>query len=50
VIAGWIEGLELMTEGEQVRLWIPERLAYRGKADRPKGMLVFDVELVKVKQ
>jgi peptidylprolyl isomerase len=49
VIAGWTEGLELMTEGEQVRFWIPERLAYKGKAGRPKGMLVFDVELVKVK-
>ena len=49
VIPGWTEGLELMTEGEQVRFWIPERLAYKGKADKPKGMLVFDVELVKVK-
>jgi peptidylprolyl isomerase len=49
VIAGWTEGLELMTEGEQVRFWIPERLAYKGKEGKPKGMLVFDVELVKVK-
>jgi peptidylprolyl isomerase len=49
VIPGWTEGLELMTEGEQVRFWIPERLAYKGRSDKPKGMLVFDVELVKVK-
>ena len=49
VIPGWTEGLQLMTEGEKVRFWIPEKIAYRGKPGRPAGMLVFDVELVKVK-
>ena len=49
VIPGWTEGLQLMTEGEQVRFWIPEKLAYKGKSGRPAGMLVFDVELVKIK-
>lgn len=48
VIAGWTEGLQLMTEGDQFRLWIPQDLAYRGQAGRPAGMLVFDVELIKV--
>ncbi len=48
VIAGWTEGLQLMVEGEKRRLWIPEELAYQGKPGRPAGMLVFDVELVKV--
>jgi peptidylprolyl isomerase len=47
VIAGWTEGLQLMVVGETRRLWIPERLAYRGERD-PKGMLVFDVELLKI--
>ena len=35
-----------MVIGEKRRLWIPEALAYKGQADRPKGMLVFDVELL----
>jgi peptidylprolyl isomerase len=48
VIAGWIEGLQLMVEGEQRRLWIPEKLAYKGREGAPKGMLVFDVELISV--
>jgi hypothetical protein len=42
-------GLQLMTPGETRRLWIPEALAYRGMAGRPKGMLVFDVSLYSVK-
>ena len=46
VIAGWTEGLQLMVVGEKRRLWIPEALAYRGRD--PKGMLVFDVELLKI--
>lgn len=46
VIAGWTEGLQLMTAGEIRRFWIPEKLAYRGEEGRPKGMLVFDVELI----
>lgn len=48
VIAGFGEGLQLMVPGEKRRLWIPEELAYRGMADKPKGMLVFDVELRKI--
>ena len=47
VIAGWTEGLQLMVTGEKRRLWIPEALAYRGERP-PKGMLVFDVELIKI--
>ena len=46
VIAGWTEGLQLMRVGDKVRFWIPEGLAYKGKPGKPKGMLVFDVELV----
>src|ERR671912_655755 len=45
VIAGWTEGVQLMVTGETRRLWIPEALAYRGQRD-PKGLLVFDVELL----
>jgi FKBP-type peptidyl-prolyl cis-trans isomerase len=49
VIAGWTEGVQLMVEGETRRFWIPEGLAYKGRAGRPAGMLVFDVELIAVK-
>jgi FKBP-type peptidyl-prolyl cis-trans isomerase len=48
VIAGWTEGVQLMVEGERRRLWIPERLAYGGQRGAPQGMLVFDVELIKI--
>jgi peptidylprolyl isomerase len=49
VIAGWTEGLQLMFEGEKTRFWIPEKLAYEGKK-APYGLLVFDIELVKIAQ
>ena len=48
VIAGWTEGLQLMTAGEKMRFWIPEKLAYKGERP-PLGMLVFDVELMAFK-
>jgi FKBP-type peptidyl-prolyl cis-trans isomerase len=48
VIAGWTEGVQLMVEGEKRRLWIPEQLAYRGQRGAPQGLLVFDVELIKI--
>lgn len=48
VIEGWREGILLMTVGEERRLWIPEALAYKGRAGRPAGMLVFDVTLLAV--
>jgi len=49
VIPGWTEGLQLMFEGEKTRFWIPESLAYKGKS-APYGLLVFDVELIKINQ
>jgi len=48
VISGWTEGLQLMTVGERMRFWIPEKLAYKGERP-PRGMLVFDVELIAFK-
>jgi peptidylprolyl isomerase len=48
VIAGWTEGVQLMTTGEKRRFWIPEALAYKGRPGRPAGMLVFDVELLEI--
>jgi peptidylprolyl isomerase len=48
VIKGWTEGVQLMVVGETRRLWIPEALAYQGRPGAPAGMLVFDVELLKI--
>jgi peptidylprolyl isomerase len=48
VIRGWTEGVQMMVEGERTRFWIPENLAYKGEAGSPKGMLVFDIDLINV--
>jgi peptidylprolyl isomerase len=48
VIPGWTEALQMMVEGEKRRLWIPARLAYEGSPSRPQGMLVFEVELIRI--
>ena len=45
---GLSEGIQLMTVGEERRMWIPENLAFQGKSGRPKGMVVFDVELLEI--
>jgi peptidylprolyl isomerase len=51
VIPGWTEGVQLMVVGEKRRFWIPGALAYDNIPDpnAPKGMLVFDIELLAVK-
>jgi FKBP-type peptidyl-prolyl cis-trans isomerase len=51
VIAGWTEGVQLMVVGERRRFWIPGNLAYDNlpMPDAPKGMLVFDIELLGVR-
>ena len=48
VITGWTEALQRMVEGEKVRVWIPEDLAYAGAAGSPAGMLVFEIELIRI--
>ncbi len=50
VIQGWTEGVQLMVEGETRRFWIPEKRAYGGANGKPKGMLVFDVEVLAIDQ
>ncbi|MCC6872895.1 MAG: protein kinase [Sandaracinaceae bacterium] len=48
VIPGWTEAVQLMVEGEKRRVWIPGNLAYDGRPNGPQGMLVFDIELLRI--
>ncbi len=50
LIVGLIEGLQLMAEGDRLRFWIPSPLAYgeNPRPNQPRGMLVFDVELLEI--
>ena len=52
VIAGWTEGVQLMTEGAKFRFYIPSQLAYgeqgAGRDIGPNATLIFDVELIKI--
>jgi FKBP-type peptidyl-prolyl cis-trans isomerase len=48
LIRGWTEGVQMMVEGEKRRFWIPENLAYGGAPGSPAGMLVFDIELIRI--
>lgn len=53
VIPGWTEGVQLMSEGDRYRFYVPPELAY-GEQGTPGGpigpneALIFDVELIKV--
>ncbi len=52
VIQGWVEALQMMTEGSKWRLFIPYDLGYgahgAGNSIPPYATLVFDVELIEV--
>lgn len=53
VIPGWVEGLQLMSEGAAWRLFIPSELAYGAHGTgpiQPHSTLIFDVQLIKVGQ
>ncbi len=48
VIEGWTEALMLMVEGQVMRVWIPQKLAYKGQQGAPAGNLVFEFELFRI--
>ena len=49
-IKGFTEGVQMMVEGETRRIWVPQNMAYGAAPPptAPKGMLVFEVELLKI--
>ena len=49
VIPGWTEGVQLMVDGEKTRFWIPRGARLQGTKGSPAGMLVFDVELLGIR-
>ena len=51
VIKGWIEGVQLMSEGDKFRFYVPSDLAYGKRKIRkiPAGsLLIFDIELISI--
>ena len=52
VIKGWVEALQLMSEGSKWRLFIPSELGYgapqAGEMIPPPSTLIFEVELIEV--
>ena len=51
VIAGWTEGLQLMSEGSKYILYIPSDLGYGDRGNqgiKPGATLIFEVELLEV--
>ena len=52
VIRGWVEALQLMSEGSKWRLYIPQDMAYgangAGEMIPPYSALIFEVELIKI--
>lgn len=50
VIPGWLEGLQLMSEGAKWELYVPHSLAYKDTTPLAGQAVVFEIELLKVGQ
>jgi FKBP-type peptidyl-prolyl cis-trans isomerase FklB len=50
VIPGWTEALQLMREGARWELFLPPELAYGRRGPLAGQTLIFDVELISVKE
>ena len=50
-VPGWVEGLQLMKEGDKWRLFVPPELGYKEKGKGnvpPHAVMIFEMELLKV--
>lgn len=47
-VPGLKEGLKMMTTGEKLKLWLPEKLAFGGAAGKPAGPMVIEVVLLDI--
>ena len=53
VIKGWTEGMKLVGEGGEIKLWIPANMAYGARGTRdgsigPNQAIMFTVEVLEV--
>lgn len=48
VIPGWIEGLQLMSEGSKWELYVPYQLAFKDAGPMAGQTVVFEIELVQI--
>ena len=52
-IPGWVEGMQKVSEGGKIELYIPAELAYGNQqmsSIKPGSTLIFEVELIKIKK
>ncbi|MEA4867860.1 FKBP-type 22 kDa peptidyl-prolyl cis-trans isomerase [bioreactor metagenome] len=52
-IPGWVEGMQKVSEGGKIELYIPAELAYGNQqmgTIKPGSTLIFEVELIKIKK
>jgi peptidylprolyl isomerase len=50
VFPGWKEAMTMMVRGEKRRFWIPEHLGPPDAGDRPRGDVVFDIEMIDIRR
>ena len=50
VMPGWAEVLPLLSTGDRALAWIPQDLAFQGRSARPKGTLLYEIELLGIER
>ncbi|NDE03821.1 MAG: hypothetical protein EB003_04100 [Flavobacteriia bacterium] len=55
VIPGWTEGIQLMSVGTKIRLFVPQELGYAGNPPqganiKPYSPLIFEMELMAIEK
>ena len=50
VMPGWAELLPLLSTGDRALAWIPQDLTFQGRSARPKGTLLYEIEVLGVER